>query len=200
MKQAGKQELVLDKLDLMLLNDVIAQLEQFNNITNMLCSNTQYTFNNYWPMKVLIEGTLAKDVDEEDTINHSTIKEFRKNMASHFKSFKLSEKTERLAKSASMLDPVHMIQVQDVELIPFADHVVQILKSDIPQACETDTQMVGPSQDPVNLEVNLPRASGSGDVSQQKPKCMYALLLNPMYNGNAKKQKKLTINKKCINH
>ena len=59
MKQAGEQELVLDKLDLMLLNDVIAELEQFDNITNMLCSNTQYTFNNYWPMKVLIEGTLA---------------------------------------------------------------------------------------------------------------------------------------------
>ena len=122
-------------------------------------------------------------------------------MASHFKTFKLSEKTERLAISASMLDPVHMIQVQDENLIPFADPVVQILKSDIPQACETDTQMVGPSQDPVNLEVNLPRASASGDVSQQKPKSKYALLLNPIYNVNAKKQtKKLTINQKCINH
>ena len=70
MKQAGKQELVLYPLDLMLLKDLIAELEMFDNITNMLCSNTLYTFDNYWPMKVLIEGTLALDVDEEKTVNH----------------------------------------------------------------------------------------------------------------------------------
>ena len=35
MKQAGKQELVLDKLDLMLLKDLIAELEIFDNITNI---------------------------------------------------------------------------------------------------------------------------------------------------------------------
>merc|ERR1712082_2264 len=55
MKQAWKQELVLYPLDLMLLKDLIAELEMFDNITNILCSNTLYTFDNYWPMKVLIE-------------------------------------------------------------------------------------------------------------------------------------------------
>merc|ERR1712179_482828 len=76
------------------------------------------------------------------------------------------------------------------ELIPFADHIVQIINNDIPQGCETNNQMVGPSQDLVNLDINLTRASGLGDVSPQKPKSRYALLLNPVYNVNAKKQKK----------
>ena len=190
MKQAGKPELVLSQLDLMLLKDLIAELELFEDVTNLLCSNTQYTFNSYWPMKVLIERTLADDVNEEVTINHIKIKEFRGIMASHFKKFILSETTERLAKTAALLDPVNMIQVQEEELIPFADHIVQIINNDIPQGCETETQMVGPSQDLVNLDINLTRASGSGDVSPQKPKSRYALLLNPRYNVNAKKQKK----------
>ena len=189
MKQAGKQELVLYPLDLMLLKDIIAELEMFDNITNMLCSNTLYTFDNYWPMKVLIEETLALDVDEEKTVNHLKIKEFRGIMKSHFEKFKLSEKTEKFAKTAALLSPIHMSKAQNDDLMPFVDHVVKIIESDIPQGCENETQMVGPSQDLVNLDVNLTRASGSGHVSPQKPKSKYALLLNPIYNVTAKKQK-----------
>ena len=189
MKQAGKQELVLYPLDLMLLKDIIAELEMFDNITNMLCSNTLYTFDNYWPMKVLLEETLALDVDEEKTVNHLKIKEFRGIMKSHFEKFKLSEKTEKFAKTAALLSPIHMSKAQNDDLMPFIDHVVKIIESDIPQGCENETQMVGPSQDLVNLDVNLTRASGSGHVSPQKPKSKYALLLNPIYNVTAKKQK-----------
>ena len=82
-----------------------------------------------------------------------------------------------------------MSKTQEDDLLPFADHVVKIIESDNPQGCETDTQMVELSQDLVNLDVNLTRASGSGDVSPPKPKSMYALLLNPIYNVNAKNPK-----------
>ena len=189
MKEAGRHELVLDQLDLMLLEDLIAELEMFDNITNMLCSNTLYTFDNYWPMKVLIEETLALDVDVGKTVDHINIKEFRGFMKSHFAKFKLSEKTENFAKTAALLSPIHMIKAQEDDLMPFIDRVVKIIESDIPQGCENDTQMVGPSQDLVNLDINLSRASGSGHVSPQKPKSKYALLLNPKYNVGAKKQK-----------
>ena len=170
------------------MKDLIKELEQFHTITNMLCTNTQYSFNNYWPMKVLIENMLSRTVDVKSISHIRTIKEFRGIMLSHFKTFELSEKTTRLAKTASMLDPIHMIRVEDEEIIPFADHVVQILEKDVPHACATETQMVGPSQDPVSLEVNIPKAQDKDNVSQ--PKSKYAALLNPKYELVSKKTTK----------
>ena len=59
---AKRPELILDKEDIQLMKDLIQELEPFHNITNMLCTNTQYSFNNYWPMKLLIEKMLSKPV------------------------------------------------------------------------------------------------------------------------------------------
>ena len=87
----------------------------------------------------------------------------------------------RLAKTASMLDPCHMIRAEEEEISPFIEHVLQILEKDVPHACASETQMVGPSQDLVSLKVNIPKAN----VSQ--PKCKFASLLNPNYGMVSKK-------------
>ena len=167
-------------MDIYLLKDLILELKQFHSITNMLCTNTQFSFNNYWPMKVLIENMLSKGVDEDSTYHFKTITDFRGIVLSHFQTFNLSEKTNRLAKTASMLDPIHMLVAEDSEIIPFADHVVKILEEDVPDACATETQMVGPSQAPVSLNVNISKPQHKDNVPN--PQNPYANLLNPRYN------------------
>ena len=61
-------------------------------------------------------------------------------MQTHFKTFKL------LARTASQLCPVNMISVDQTELVPLANHVIEILEQVVPQACGSETQEVGPSQ------------------------------------------------------
>ena len=56
-----------------------------------------------------------------------------------------------------MLDPKLMLLTEETEMLPFADHIVQILENDFPNACEPETQMVGSSQPPVSLTVNIPK-------------------------------------------
>ena len=103
-------------------------------------------------------------------------------MLTHFQTFDVSENTMRLAKTASMLDPCHMLKADEEEISPFIEHVLQILEKDVPHACASETQMVGPSQDLVSLKVNIPKAN----VSQ--PKCKFASLLNPNYGMVSKKK------------
>ena len=144
--QADKKDLVLGKLETLLFKDLISELKQFYTITNMVCTNTQYSFNNYTPMMEIIETMLSKkDVDAE--INHTqTITDFRNIMLKQFRANELSDKTARLAKTASMLDPIHMLQVDEDEIMPFVEHVVEILDEDVPSASALDTQMVGLSR------------------------------------------------------
>ena len=144
--KADRQELVLDKEDIELMKDLIQELEPFHTITNMLCTNTQYSFSSYWPMKLLIENMLSKPVDVKVIFYHKIIKEFRGIMLTHFQTFDVSENSMRLAKTALMLDPCHMIQAEEQEISPFIEHVLQILDNDVPHACASETQMVGPSQ------------------------------------------------------
>ena len=132
--EAEKPDLLLDKMDIYLLKDLILELKEFHSITNMLCTNTQFSFNNYWPMKVLIENMLSREVDVNSTYQYKTIKDFRSVMLSHFQKFKLTDETTRLAKTASMLDPKHMLLTEDTEILPFADHIVKILEDDVPNA------------------------------------------------------------------
>ena len=96
--------------------------------------------------KEIIETMLSKkDVDAE--INHTqTITDFRNIMLKQFMANELSDKTARLAKTASMLDPIHMLQVDGDEIMPFVEHVVEILDEDVPAASALETQMVGPSR------------------------------------------------------
>ena len=86
--QADRKDLVLGKLEILLLKDLISELKQFYTITNMVCTNTQYSFNNYTPMMEIIETMLSKkDVDAE--INHTqTITDFRNIMLKQFSSYK----------------------------------------------------------------------------------------------------------------
>ena len=60
---AKRPELILDKEDIQLMKDLIQELEPFHTITNMLCINTQYSSNKYWPMMVFIEGMLEQGID-----------------------------------------------------------------------------------------------------------------------------------------
>ena len=126
-------------------------------------------------MKLLIEKMLSKPVDVDNFFYNKIIKEFRGFMLAHFQSFDVSENTMRLAKTASMLDPCHMIQAEEEEISPFIEHVLQILEMDVPHASAPETQFVGPSQELVSLEVNIPITKVS------KPKSQYAFLLNPDY-------------------
>ena len=157
------------------MKDLIQELEPFHTITNMLCPNTQYSFNNYWPMKLLIENMLSEPVDVKVIFYHKIIKEFRGIMLTHFQTFDVSENTMRLAKTASMLDPCHMLKADEEEISPFIEHVLQILEKDFPHASASETQEVGPLQDIVSLEVNIPKAKAP------QPKSKYANLLNPDY-------------------
>ena len=185
--QAEKNDLMLDNMDLNLLKDLIVELQEFKTITNMLCTNTQFSFNNYWPMKELIESMLARDVDIQNTNQYKTIKEFRSVMLSHFQKFDLTDKTTRLAKTASMLDPKHMLLTEDTEILPFADHIVKILEDDVPNACEPETQMVGPLQSPVSLTVNIPKTQDNQNKNAKASKNPYVKLFNPRYNLVKKK-------------
>ena len=103
-------------------------------------------------------------------------------MLEHFKKFELSEKTLRLAKTASLLDPCHMVKAPDADLQDFIDHVVQILEEDVPAAAAPETQEVGPSQPIVSTSVNIPKPRDS------KPKSVYARFINPEF-GIAKIQR-----------
>ena len=95
-------------------------------------------------------------------------------MLTHFKKFQLTEETTRLAKSASMLDPKHMLLTEDTEILPFSDHIVKILEDDVPNACEPETQMVGPSQPPVSLTVNIPKTQDNQNNNAKAPKNPFA--------------------------
>ena len=112
-------------------------------------------------MKLLIENMLSKPVDVKVIFYHKIIKEFRDFILTHFQTFDVSENTMRLAKTASMLDPCHMLKADEEEISPFIEHVLQILEMDVPHASAPETQFVGPSQELVSLEVNIPKAKVS---------------------------------------
>ena len=78
-------------------------------------------------------------------------------MLNHFKKLHLSEKTTRMAKTAAMLDPKHMRLSYQSEVSSFIEHIVEIVSTDNTIAKEPETQMIGPSQPPVSLKVNIPK-------------------------------------------
>jgi len=71
----------------------------------------------------------------------------------------LSEKTTRIVKTAAMLDPKHIrfSYQSEIEINEFIDHIVQIAQADNTIDNESETQMIGPSQPPVSLNVNIPK-------------------------------------------
>ena len=60
---------MLDRQEILLIEDIVEELKPFRSITNMLCSNTTFTLNNLWPMKEYIEDMLGKEVDIEKNIS-----------------------------------------------------------------------------------------------------------------------------------
>ena len=189
----GKPDLLLDRMDILLLEDVIQELTPFRSITNMLCSNTNFTLNNLWPMKEYIEDMLDKEVDIEKTNHHIIIKHFRQVMLNHFKKLHLSEKTTRMVKTAAMLDPKHirLSYQSDIELNGFIDHIVQIVEADNTIDKEPETQMIGPSQPPVSLKVNIPKTqdnNNNDDSVKNVKKHEFAQFFNPMFKISKKKE------------
>ena len=86
--QVDRKDLVLGKLEILLLKDLISELKQFYTITNMVCTNTQYSFNNYTPMMEIIKTMLSNEhVDAEITYTE-TITDFRNIMLKQFSSYK----------------------------------------------------------------------------------------------------------------
>ena len=186
----GKPDLMLDKMDILLLEDVIQELREFRNITNMLCSNTNFTFNNLWPMKEYIEDMLNKEVDMQTTNQYKIIKDFRQVMLNHFKKLHLSEKTTRMAKTAAMLDPKHMRLSYQSEVDEFIEHIVQIVSADNTIGKEPETQMIGPSQPPVSLNVNIPKTqekNNNDDSARNAKKHEYENFFIPKFKMSKKK-------------
>ena len=60
---ARKDDLILTADDLSLMKELVTELMPFRDITNMLCVNTTYSFNNYIPMVNGIRRQLEKKVD-----------------------------------------------------------------------------------------------------------------------------------------
>ena len=60
LSNAGKDDLILTADDLSLMKELVTELMPFRDITNMLCVNTTYSFNNYLPMVDGIRRKLAK--------------------------------------------------------------------------------------------------------------------------------------------
>ena len=80
-----KTELMLDKQEIFLIEDIVQDLKPFRDITNMLSSNTTFTLNNFWPMKEYIEDMLDTAVDSNKTTYHEIIKKIIKLMLNHLK-------------------------------------------------------------------------------------------------------------------
>ena len=179
--EAEKPDLLLTQDETNLMDALIKELEPFETITNMVCTNKTFSFNHYLPMKDIILDLLNQDVDLTQT--SSPIVKFRELLLEHFQRFELTEETSRLAKTASLVDPTHMIKAPEEDLPELIDHVVQILQQDVPAAADPETQEVGPSQALVSTSVNVPKPRGS------KPKSAMALYLNPSF-GVAKNKSK----------
>jgi len=60
-----KKDLLLDKHEILLIEDIVQELKPFRSITNKLSSNTSFNLNNFWPMKEYIENMLDMAVDRE---------------------------------------------------------------------------------------------------------------------------------------
>ena len=128
MKAADREDILLLKSEYELLKELVHELEDFNKITNMLSANTEYTFNNYLPMKTLIENKLDSKEFDEAIFHRDIIKDFRKEMCIHFKKFNPPEKIMNLAKMAPMLCPINMIRCDEADLIPFVDQVLEMFE------------------------------------------------------------------------
>ena len=70
-----------------------------------------------------------------------------------------------MAKAAAMLDPKHMrLSYQsEIEVDAFIEHIVQIVSADNTIGKEPETQMIGPSQPPVSLKVNIPKTQDNNN-------------------------------------
>ena len=97
-ERTGKHDLILLNKEIELLKDLVHELEVFDDITKMLCTNTDYSFNNYLPMKALIEKKLeSEEVDDTKNFDSETIKSFREIMRKYWSEFNLPDDTMRLA-------------------------------------------------------------------------------------------------------
>ena len=129
---------------------------------------------------------LDKAVDKGKTTHHATIQKFREGMLNHFKKLDLSEKTTTMVKTAAMLDPKHirLSYQSDIELNGFIDHIVQIVEADNTIDKEPETQMIGPSQPPVSLKVNIPKTqdnNNNDDSVKNVKKHEFANFFNPKF-------------------
>ena len=75
-----------------------------------------------------MEHLLKKKVDLRETKNSKVIEVFREQISSHFGKFVLSKKTAKLAKTASLLDLVHMVVTENDNLTPFTNHIVKLIQ------------------------------------------------------------------------
>ena len=74
----------MDRSDIALLEEFIQELQPFRTITNMLCTNTNFSFNNYLPVKEYIGKWLEGDVDYKKTNQYRVIQELKNKMSNHF--------------------------------------------------------------------------------------------------------------------
>ena len=77
-----------------------------------------------------------------------------------------------------------MIRIDEMDLVPFVDQVLQMLEEDVPHAATEETPGILSSQPPVSVEVNIPK------VTQEKTKNPYAILLDPNLQGKGVKKTK----------
>ena len=77
-------------------------------------------------MKELMKTMINRDVDKKVTMNSWIIIDFRKQISFHFGRFVLTENTTKLARTASYLDPEHMVLYlcEDPDLKPFVDYLL----------------------------------------------------------------------------
>ena len=156
LSNAEKDDLILTADDLSLMKELVTELMPFRDITNMLCVNTTYSFNNYLPMVDGICRQLEKKVDRTKSSQYMV--SFREHMRDHFRNFKLGDRASRLAKTAALMDPKLVAITPRSDITVFMDNVVKFLPANSP----TETQdIVESSQPPVNLSVNVPKAGGS---------------------------------------
>ena len=95
LQEAGKNDLILTPEDMLLMKEIVVELTPFRDLTVMLSTNTQYSFNEYLPMVDGIKRQLHKPVGKAKS--SKTMTDFIKQMRLHFDTFALQDKVKTLA-------------------------------------------------------------------------------------------------------
>ena len=91
--EANKNDLLLSPNDRLLMKELVDELMPFRDITIMLSTNTQYSFNEYLPMIDGIKRQLSRKVDQAKS--SKTMIDFIKQMKLHFDTFVLQDNVKK---------------------------------------------------------------------------------------------------------